>query len=355
MSSFISQDSNNDQQVRATGNDAALSKVSAATKGYLKDPFIHLFVEPSKRTFRRAPLINRGYYARAQCIDQIVLSFLQHCNISSQTTTTSTTTTTTPTAQATTTSTTSTTAPLNTSCTAQIITLGAGSDTLYFRLCTSHPELARNLAIFETDFQQVVDRKQQICQGNESLRAIASNENYNIFPCDLRDLNTVTNGLEKCGFDPNKPTLLLSECVLIYMESEYSNSLIEWAATQIPTSIFVTYEQIKPNDAFGAMMVRNIKQRGCPLKSIHKYPTLKSLKDRYEELGYKDVKIRDMNDVYYNFIDNEDRARIEKIELFDELEEWHLIQGHYCLAVAVNDDKMNSEEIDKLHNGLEFF
>jgi hypothetical protein len=30
-------------------------------------------------------------------------------------------------------------------------------------------------------------------------------------------------------------------------------------------------------------------------------------------------------------------CRIERLELFDELEEWHLIQEHYCFLVAVKE------------------
>jgi len=39
--------------------------------------------------------------------------------------------------------------------------------------------------------------------------------------------------------------------------------------------------------------------------------------------------------VYNKCIDPVDRRRIEKLELFDEFEEWRLIQGHYFLAVAI--------------------
>ena len=35
--------------------------------------------------------------------------------------------------------------------------------------------------------------------------------------------------------------------------------------------------------------------------------------------------------------DPADRRRIERLELFDELEEWHLIQQHYCIAIGVKD------------------
>lgn len=43
-----------------------------------------------------------------------------------------------------------------------------------------------------------------------------------------------------------------------------------------------------------------------------------------------------MNDIYTNFLDRADVGRAERIEIFDELEEWHLIQGHYCISMAGN-------------------
>ena len=100
----------------------------------------------------------------------------------------------------------------------------------------------------------------------------------------------------------------------------------------------------------GAMMVRNIKMRGCPLKSIVDFPTAKSLQARYMKLGYRHVHVRDMNDVYYTYLNAQDRQRAEKLELFDELEEWHLIQGHYCLTMAVNDDEEEvvEEEVEEV-------
>ena len=253
----------NDKSVQATGSDAAISKVSCASKGYINDPFIPMFVEPSKRTSRRAPLINRGYYARTQSIDQIVLSFLgggieqdAAGGTSKEATTTSDTTTssdTTTTSTSTSTETTSTapTESVAVAATHQIVTLGAGSDTLFFRLCTNYPTLAKHLHVYELDFEVIVKRKQEICQAYSSLRTITESERYHIFPCDLRNIDGVKDGLTQCGFNPSLPTLILSECVLIYMETVFSNQLIEWAATSLKSSVFVTYEQIKPHDAFG--------------------------------------------------------------------------------------------------------
>ena len=43
-----------------------------------------------------------------------------------------------------------------------------------------------------------------------------------------------------------------------------------------------------------------------------------------------------MSDVYASKLNSEgEKTRIEKIEMFDEFEEWVLLQSHYCLTLAV--------------------
>jgi hypothetical protein len=44
-----------------------------------------------------------------------------------------------------------------------------------------------------------------------------------------------------------------------------------------------------------------------------------------------------MDCVYRDALDPLDKARCERLELFDEFEEWHLIQEHYCIALGRND------------------
>nr|BAD95220.1 hypothetical protein [Arabidopsis thaliana] len=41
--------------------------------------------------------------------------------------------------------------------------------------------------------------------------------------------------------------------------------------------------------------------------------------------------------VYGSFVDTQEKRRIERLELFDEFEEWHMMQEHYCVTYAVND------------------
>jgi tRNA wybutosine-synthesizing protein 4 len=38
--------------------------------------------------------------------------------------------------------------------------------------------------------------------------------------------------------------------------------------------------------------------------------------------------------VHNSFLDDEERRRIEKIEMFDEFEEWELLQSHYCITIG---------------------
>ena len=41
-----------------------------------------------------------------------------------------------------------------------------------------------------------------------------------------------------------------------------------------------------------------------------------------------------MYDIYNNILDKKDRDRIQRLELFDEYEDWKLIQQHYCIVWA---------------------
>ena len=42
---------------------------------------------------------------------------------------------------------------------------------------------------------------------------------------------------------------------------------------------------MRPDTPFGAMMVRNIAARGCPLRSIDAFPTLAAQAQRYRDVG----------------------------------------------------------------------
>ena len=68
---------------------------------------------------------------------------------------------------------------------------------------------------------------------------------YDIISTDMRQLEHFTKHLECCHLDMTLPTLVVSECVLVYMEVQHSNNLLRWLADNIQTVFFVNYEQVK--------------------------------------------------------------------------------------------------------------
>lgn len=166
---------------------------------------------------------------------------------------------------------------------------------------------------------------------------------YSLVGADLRNLAQVTLALRAAGCDFSLPTLFISECVLVYLQPHESRAVIEWAAQLFGGAngggggggaVFITYEQILPWDAFGQTMVKNLASRGCPLLSLEAVPDLPAQCKRYLDAGWTVAAAWDMNEVYKYFLNPSDLQRIEALEMFDEFEEWHIIQGHYSIAMA---------------------
>lgn len=100
---MLQQHEEGDGAIRATDNDASLARLSAVNKGYLKDAYIQHFVPRARFQPSRPPLINIGTYIRSEGIDKLVDAWIRNC------------------------------AAAQTS--HQIVSLGAGSDTRFWRFC----------------------------------------------------------------------------------------------------------------------------------------------------------------------------------------------------------------------------
>lgn len=46
------------------------------------------------------------------------------------------------------------------------------------------------------------------------------------------------------------PTLLVAECVLVYMTPQQSANLLRWAASTFPVAMVINYEQVKAKGHF---------------------------------------------------------------------------------------------------------
>lgn len=98
----------------------------------------------------------------------------------------------------------------------------------------------------------------------------------------------------------------------------------------------VLYEPIGGNDQFGVVMKENLAMRGISLPTLNKYPTLLSQTNRLQAWGFNGFsKAADMDYIHNNWLDDEDKQRIDNLEFLDEREELDLLLKHYCVAWAL--------------------
>ncbi|XP_067100750.1 leucine carboxyl methyltransferase 1 isoform X2 [Osmerus mordax] len=267
-----------DEAVRATCDDATTCKRFATSKGYWTDPYVQYFVRSVGE--RKAPEINRGYYARVQGMNHLLDAFLR-----------------------------------KTDCDCQIVNFGAGLDTTFWRL---KDENLMPRKYFEVDFPMIVARKIHNIKTKPPLSKpliethstdsllldghSLDSDRYCIIGADLRDISGLDEKLKKFHLDPELPTLFLSECVLVYMTPEQASKLVHWAADTFHTAMFINYEQ----------------------------------KDRFLKTGWEHADALDMMTVY-SVLPQEDVARIERLEFLDEKELLQQLLQHYSICWATKD------------------
>ena len=96
-----------DEGTRSTDGFAAHARVSAVRQGYIQDEFVSYFVPRAKNLPTHVPLINIGTHVRTTSIDTLVQDFLKAGSEDGR--------------------------PVK----KQIVSLGAGSDTRFWRLSVS--------------------------------------------------------------------------------------------------------------------------------------------------------------------------------------------------------------------------
>lgn len=86
---------------------------------------------------------------------------------------------------------------------------------------------------------------------------------YFLLPGDLRDLSSLSSALLSFSnpiLDPALPTLLLAECVLVYLPPSATSELLVWFASMFEKegSAAVSYDPFGLQDSFGQVMIRNL-------------------------------------------------------------------------------------------------
>uniref|UniRef100_A0A674JVY8 tRNA wybutosine-synthesizing protein 4 n=1 Tax=Terrapene triunguis TaxID=2587831 RepID=A0A674JVY8_9SAUR len=302
--------------IQGTNDSSIVSKCSTAALGYIQDGFLQYFV--TKRC-RRAPLIHWGYYVRARAVDHCVREFLRQSQGHPR---------------------------------RQILSFGAGFDSLYFRL--KAVGLLSCTVVYEVDFPSVASRKAALIKGTKDLAMVvggvagresalfphSSTWDYKLLGVDLSELSKLEQALKEAGLDPEVPTMLLAEVVLTYMEISRSDALIQWAAQHFPCAQFVVYEQMHPEDPFGRIMQQHFSRLNSVLHALAQYPDCEAQRRRFLQRGWAKCSVLDMNEFYASFIPEDERRRVQALEPFDEYEEWHLKCSHYFILAASKGEEL---------------
>jgi len=275
--------------------------------GYLDDGFAREFLVPGEQIVKRYPIINRGTYVRTTAIDHLMKRFLR----------------------------------INPGQRKQIISLGAGSDTRFWRLCCGEGKEATSSVVYhELDFESNVNQKRAKIRRSPPFveatqKAEKAGSSYHLHAVDLRDL-TAKSPPAIPHMDPTLPTLLLSECCLCYLPPDTATSVLQYFTMHVTGPLALAlYEPIRPFDAFGKTMVSNLASRAIHMHTLKRYSSLEAQRQRLRLAGLVDGQCaRDVFQMYQHedWVSGAERERVERLEWLDEVEEWKLLASHYCVA-----------------------
>jgi O-methyltransferase involved in polyketide biosynthesis len=332
--------SNHDFLVMGTAEDAMKAKVATVQAGYYEDPYINEF--RSKGTWEAQHpavqvIIKRGTYARVICIQKAISSFLRECcNMEAK--------------------------PER----AQVIVLGSGKDSLFFRMIDERRQNARSDSLeqsfhwFEVDHAEILQQKMEVIHQSPVFASTCSPTSvsgcFEVLPtpaslpwhqakCHLlaHNLNlnpeSLMQKLIQLGMSLTAPTLVIFECVLMYMTVDGAKNLLSTLASDIDDCTFVSYEPIiGVNSLFGQVMRDNLRKVGVvqPLSCMLELRTISHWLNFFASFGCTCVTSCDMYTAYETVLSHAQRSHAQRCEFLDELEEFILIMQHYCLTVASN-------------------
>ncbi|GMK58312.1 hypothetical protein CspeluHIS016_0503440 [Cutaneotrichosporon spelunceum] len=294
-----------DDAIRATDDDAAVSRLSAVHLGYLVDPYASLVYKvprlgPAGLTgpgggMRKAPLINVGTHHRTAALDAVVDSFIA--------------------------------AGSGDGGKVQIVSLGAGSDTRFWRLAERNAPVARYV---EVDFPHLTAMKAQRIARSRTLAAALTPA-----PSQRGSAQDRAYSVSHGGAALTAGNYAL---VPLDLRTDSLDELLPFLDTALPTLLLA-------DDAFGRVMHRNLALRNLSLPGSV-FGSLNDQAGRFTDprLGnaaFDASGAKSLWDVRGD-LPKAELARISKLEILDEIEELRLVLSHYCVVWASKGERMQA-------------
>uniref|UniRef100_A0A6V7UXC5 [phosphatase 2A protein]-leucine-carboxy methyltransferase n=1 Tax=Meloidogyne enterolobii TaxID=390850 RepID=A0A6V7UXC5_MELEN len=104
---------------------------------------------------------------------------------------------------------------------------------------------------------------------------------YHLIGADLRQIREFEQKLTTAELDNSQPTLIIAECLFVYMDLEHSYNLIKELTKYFETLALINYEQVNMNDNFSKVMLDNLNNRGIHLPGLAVCETLSTQKQRF--------------------------------------------------------------------------
>lgn len=316
-----------DLSIQNTNNSSIASKHSVErlylsqirkNQGIVEEQNQEYFKFFVKKSLRRSPCINRGYWLRLEAITSRLKSIID-----------------------------------STINKILIINLGCGFDPLAFQLLdkknSQHSIYRERLSFIDIDYLNLIKKKIEIIRNTPELINIIGDiknqgdgifctPNYIFASCNLNEANAFDELIHKLVID-NKSTvkIFIAEVSLAYMKAEMADRIIK-LCSKVPNSHFIMLEQLLPvgmGEPFSRQMLKHFEKNNSPLNSVISYHTVQSQIERFRNLGFPIVNAGDMYQLW-DLVDEKIKKSIDSIESFDELEEFFLFCHHYIICHASN-------------------
>lgn len=315
-----------------TADDAILAKQAAVDARYYPDPFLSAMASSavglsgplqnhSDRKKHHQPIIKRGTHARVSCMDRGIRSFLNMVHDT----------------------------------TPQVVVLGAGLDTTFYRYSTGLLSVASPHGVrwYEIDHPGVIHSKAatilQLTQTTmKSSTILPTGPGFLVHNEDTNSTCfMVGHDLRQPGilellhlFEKTTPTLFVLECVQMYLPSNCSQSILNSISQQCSKVCVLLYDPILGYSPFGKVMEDHLNRAGVTSSqsTMAKTRTVMQHLEFLLTCGYRQAVGCDMWSAYQTVVTSEQRHQANQCECLDEMEEWIMIMRHYCLVVACNND-----------------
>lgn len=288
-----------DLQVQGTNNSLIVSKrlVEQLYTPHVEPQLGEWFKYFVPKAKRRSPAINRGYWIRMEAIKRTVVNVLR----------------------------------LYPGKRVAVVNLGCGFDPLPFQLFS----LGIDVECYDIDYPDLIANKQAMIDAAEPVQQVIKDRKYHLVGCDMNHADSYEKVVKQIDADV---AIFIAEVLLAYMKPDDADAVIALLATH-PNPHFVILEQMMPlgpDTVFAKKMMHHFDHLRHPLQLIERYHTRDLQQQRFSR-WFSLVELKDLYEVWRDYIDDETKAKVAEVEPFDEWEEFILFCHHYLVTHACND------------------